>query len=89
MHHSTGNTPPIILHHQPRGGDAAGSGSIWDFLMVQIRTQLRNMSPDACFLHVRELQEMAHSELLLSRSDDHLNCMSPLPLVGRQQVGAT
>ena len=52
--------------------------------MAQIQTQLRGMSPDACFVHVRELQEMAHSELLLSRIDDHLNGMSPLPLVGRQ-----
>jgi len=89
MNHGTGNTHPIV--HHPNRDTATESmllnssrGTVWDFLMAQIQTQLRNMSPDACFVHVRELQEMAHSELLLSQSDDYLNGMSPLPLVGRQ-----
>jgi len=88
--HSTGGNTHPIVHHPNRDTDAPlSSNSIWDLLMAQIQTQLRSMSPDACFVHVRELQEMAHSELLLSRIDDHLNGMSPLPLVGHQHTQPT
>ena len=73
-----------IVHHPSSDATLNMNNSIWDFLMAQIRSQLRGMSPDACFIHVRELQEMAHSELLLSSSDYHLNGMSSLPIDGRQ-----
>ena len=82
MNHITGNTHPIV--HHPSSDAPLSNNSIWEFLLGQVRNQLRSMSPSECFIHVRELQEMAHSELLLSRSDDHLNSMSPLHLVGRQ-----
>ena len=82
--HSTGNTPPIV--HQPnRNRDTAAesmlqlqlnsSSGTRNFLLDQVRNQLRRTSPDAC--SEMKQQRIPLKAPLLSREDNQLRCTSP------------
>ena len=69
------DTYPAQHQQQPikwglRSGTAMNSAIIWDFLMAQVRVQLRNMSPDEFFSRAVELQMLARSEVGMRR--EHL-----------------
>ena len=66
------DTYPAQQQQQPinwgvRSGTAMNSAIIWDFLMAQVRVQLRNMSPDECFSRAVELHMLARSEVGMRR----------------------
>ena len=68
-----------------RSGTAMNSAIIWDFLMAQVRVQLRNMSPDECFSRAVELHMLARSEVGMRR--EHLfNDTTESVAIGQQSI---
>ena len=83
------DTYPAQQQQQPinwglRSGTAMNSAIIWDFLMAQVRVQLRNMSPDECFSRAVELHMLARSEVGMRR-ENLFNDIEPVA-IGQQSI---
>ena len=68
-----------------RSGTAMNSAIIWDFLMAQVRVQLRNMSPDECFSRAVELHMLARSEVGMRREHLFNDTTEPVA-IGQQSI---